>query len=65
MPDAAGLAARRSALGLTQADVAAALGAHPRKVGRLEQGRAFDIALLQVYERLVAKLESEYAKKGC
>ncbi len=61
VPDAAELARRRKALGLTQADVAREMGVHPRRIGYLEQGRKFDLAMLQEYESVVEKAESKKA----
>ena len=58
VPDVGDLARRRKELGLRQADVAAALGVHARKIGYLEQGRKFDIALLEKYESTLREAES-------
>ena len=56
LPDGARLAARRRAAGLTQADVAGALGIPPSKVSRLERGRAIDSGCLRAMDGFLSSL---------
>ncbi len=49
LPDMGALAARRRGLGISQADVAAAIGATVAKVSRMERGAVFDGALMRSY----------------
>ena len=59
LPDAASLAERRKELGLTQADVARALGIHKMKVSRLERSIAIEMACLIEYESFLEAYSSD------
>lgn len=59
LPDPGELASRRREAGLTQSDVASAIGTNPKKVSRLELGRVVDSKLLRAYGDLLDTLAGE------
>ena len=58
LPDAAALSERRKELGLTQSDVARALGMHKMKVSRLERSIAIERVCLVAYESFLEEYAS-------
>lgn len=61
VPDARGLAARRRALGLTQARLGALCGMAAGKVSRLERGELFELDALLAYEAALDGAEARSA----
>ena len=59
LPDGRELAARRKALGATQAEVAAVLGVGAPKVSRAERRAEFDASVLRPYAELLDRLSPE------